>query len=599
MRRPGRGQDMTEARRPTIGRFQLESELGRGYHGRVFLAWDPDLERKVALKVILGPARHDEQFMREVRAVSRLSHPNIIPLYERGSQSGKPYLVFEYVEGALLRDELVRLRPLDEARALDFLSQMLEGMAAAHAEGVAHLDLSPANLMLDTQGRIRIMDFGLARLVSQDHVHDADKARGTPRYMSPEHFAGKPLDLRTDVFALGLIGYELLAGSAAADGEGLASVREAIVNASFNWRCFERAGSNPQVVQVLREALAREPTARYADAGEMLDALRAARAVQAAPDGRQLAAQFLLRRLQRRPEFPAFSNNLHEMNRLTAEDSTAGLEDLAKVVQRDFSLASRLMKIANSAFFNRTPGGVATLGNAISQVGTRVVRMLCNGLVVFDRLNDGRTELEDALVGSFVAALMARTLGLVGGRDASEEGFICALFHRLGRNLVLYYLDAEHADILELVGQGMGRQQAEQQILGATCAELGAEIARHWKFPADIVDSMLPVPGMWLETLHAGALTRGQWLRLVAQLSSELCELAQQQTEAPWPQLEEAVARYASVMPISGERAGELLAGALEGFMELATVLGVNVARSGFCQRTARFLALMQDSPPA
>ena len=585
--------------RATIGRFELLSELGRGYHGRVFLAWDPELERKVALKVILGQARQGEHFMREVRAVARLAHPNIIPLYERGTQSGKPFLVFEYVEGAPLRDELARLHPLDQGRALELLTQTLEGMAVAHAAGVAHLDLSPANLMLDREGRVRIMDFGLARLVQQEQAGKTDKARGTPRYMSPEHFAGAALDLRTDVFALGLLGYELLSGTAAADGSGLPAVREAIVNASFDWQRLEASDTSAQVVQVLRDALAREPTARYANAGEMLEALRAAQAVLAGPDSRQLAAQFLLRRLQRRPEFPAFSNNLHEMNRLTAEDSKAGLEDLAKVVQRDFSLASRLMKIANSAFFNRTPGGVATLGNAISQVGTRVVRMLCNGLLVFDRLNDGRAELEDALVGSFVAALMARTLGMGVQREAAEEGFICALFHRLGHNLVLYYLDAEHADIQDLVAGGMERLAAERRVLGASCAELGTEIARHWKFPAGIVDSMLPVPTGWLQATTAGSLSVTQWLRVVAQLASELCELAQTETETPWPQLEATIEPYAKVLSLDAERAGELLAGGLEGFMQLASVLGVKVAASGFCQRSARFLAAMQENPPA
>ena len=589
---------MTEARKATIGRFQLLSELGRGYHGRVFLAWDPQLERKVALKVLLGQSLQADQFMGEVRAVSRLSHPNIIPLYERGTQAGKPFLVFEYVEGALLRDELVRMRPLAPERALEFFTQALDGMAVAHAQGVAHLDLSPANLMLDTQGRVRIMDFGLARLVNRDPALTSNKARGTPRYMSPEHFAGQPLDLRTDVFALGLLGYELLTGTVAADGEGLAAVRELIVNSGFDWQRAERAGIAPQIVQVLRDALARDPAARFANAGEMLDALRLARATQSGPSGRELATQFLLRRLQRRPEFPAFSNNLHELNRLTAEDSTAGLEDLANVVQRDFSLASRLMKIANSAFFNRTPGGVATLGNAISQLGTRVVRMLCNGLLVFDRLNDGRAELEDALVGSFVAALMARKLGVLTQPEAAEEGFICALFHRLGRNLVLYYLDAEYADIDALVVQGRDRAQAEQQVLGTTCAELGAEIARHWKFPAAIVDSMLPVPEAWLDAVAVDAVVRPQWLRVVAQFTSELCELAQVETETPWPLLQALVERYASVLPVSADRAGELLAGGLESFMQLATVLGVNVGSSGFCQRSARFLAALEETAP-
>ena len=576
---------------PRIGRFDILSELGRGYHGRVFLAWDPTLERKVAIKAVLGRGNQTDEFMTEVRAVARLAHPNIIPLFEIGTHAGTPFLVFEYVEGRLLRDELVRVSPLPEARALAWMFQVLEGMALAHAEGIAHLDLSPANLMVDARGNLRVMDFGLARLSAAEESDATTLARGTPRYMSPEHFAGKALDQRTDVFALGLILFELLAGGPAAEGEGLPAVRALITSCQFGWGRLERAGVSNGVIQVLREALAPRPEARFATAGEMLEALRQACEASAEPTAQVLAVRFLLRRLQRRPEFPAFSNSLHELNRLTAENSTAALDDLAAVVQRDFSLTNRLMKIANSAFFNRRPGGVSTLSHAITLVGTRVVRLLCNGLLVFDLLNDGRSELEDALVGAFVAALMARTLGTTQRRELAEEAFICALFHRLGRNLVIYYLSDEHREIEERVAGGEARLAAERQILGTSSASLGAAVARHWKFPDAIVDSMGDSPpDAGHEPQEGTAVTR--WLWAAARITTVLCETGQTatlDTTGRWAALE-LLAERAGPFGLDTTQLCELLAGALDSFVELAPALGVNVATSGFCQRTGVFL---------
>jgi len=580
---------MSESKKPRIGRFELRAELGRGFHGRVYLAWDSQLERKVALKLLLsasGDKASREQFMAEARAVARLSHPNVIPLYDAGVHGTVPYLVFEFVEGEPLKALIRREGAMPWAQAAEKFRQILDGIAAAHAQRVAHLDLSPNNLLVDGEGRVRVMDFGLARLVGKTVDEDEEEVHGTPRYMSPEHFRGGPLDLQTDVFALGLVFYELLVGRPAVPAEGLNGVRNAITTGNFDWTAPTDLGVPAEIVAVVRDALALDRTARYRDAADVARALDDAVKAQAAPAGHDIAVQFLLRRLQRRPEFPAFSNSILEINRLTAEDSTAGINELATVVQRDFSLTNRLMKIANSAFFDRAGGGVTTVSQAISLVGTRLVRMLCNGLLVFDHMQRGRPALEDALVCSFVAGLMARHFGQRVRRELAEEAFIGALFNRLGRNLVIYYLEDEHQEVQRLVASGLPAAQAEQRVLATSYAAVGAAVAATWKFPAPLIASMAP-----LRTGGVGAAptSAADALHAYAHLANELCEAANLDAADPGPALDLLARRFRGVFKADPAVFGELLNASLEKFTELAPTLGIDVARNGFCQRAAQF----------
>lgn len=583
---------MTEPKpKPRIGRFELRAELGRGFHGRVYLAWDTQLERRVALKLLLGTGGDKagrEQFLAEARAVARLAHPNVIPLYDAGVHGNVPYLVFEFVEGELLKTAIKRRGGLPWEEAAAMFRQILDGIAAAHAERVAHLDLSPNNLLLDNQGRVRVMDFGLARLVGRTvGDDDPEEVHGTPRYMSPEHFRGGPLDLQTDVFALGLVFYELLVGRPAVPAEGLNGVRNAITSGNFNWTPLTQLAVPPEIISVVRDALALEKSSRFSDAADMARALDDAMQLRAQPAESDIAVQFLLRRLHRRPEFPAFSNSIVEINRLTADDSNAGLGDLAAVVQRDFSLTNRLMKIANSAFFDRAGGGVTTVSQAISLVGTRLVRMLCNGLLVFDHMQRGRPALQDALVSSFVAGLMARHFGQRVRRELAEEAFISALFNRLGRNLVIYYLEDEYVEVQRLLAADVPPLEAEKRVLATTFAAVGGAVASTWKFPPALVDSMAPLlTGVW----HAPE-TPAAALHAYAHLANELCERASIEGSDPSSLLDELALRYKGVFKGTPSLLGELLAASLEKFTELAPTLGINAATNGFCTRAAAFCA--------
>jgi len=584
---------MSTNQKPRIGRFELHAELGRGFHGRVYLAWDPQLERKIALKLLLGASgdqANREKFVNEARAAARLAHPNVIPLYDAGLHGKVPYLVFEYVEGELLRTLLRRRGALPRDEAVALFRQILDGVGAAHTQQIAHLDLSPSNLMIDRQGRVRVMDFGLARFAGcAAEGAKPGEVHGTPRYMSPEHFNGGQLDVQTDVFALGLVLFELLAGRPAVPAGAARSMREAIVRGKFDWTPLTGLDAPPELVALVRDAMAVDRTTRYRDAQDMQRALEEAVKVHGGPAESEMAVRFLLRRLQRRSEFPAFSNSIIEINRLTAEDSDANLEHLALVIQRDFGLTNRLMKIANSSFFDRRSGGVTTVSQAISMVGTRLVRMLCNGLQLFDHLKRGQPALEDALVSSFVAGLLARHFGLRLRKDLAEEAFICGLFNRLGRNLVIYYLEDEYQEIERQTAGGLPSQQAEMRVLATTYASMGAAVARSWKFPASLIESMAPrISGVWKTPETAGAA-----LHAYGHLANELCELASSGTPSALAGLEELAKRYGGVFNGEPLLLLELLGAALEKFRELAPVLGVNVAQNGFLARAALFRALV------
>jgi len=585
---------MSTTQKPRIGRFELHAELGRGFHGRVYLAWDPQLERNIALKLLLGASgdqANRETFVNEARAAARLAHQNVIPLYDAGLHGKVPYLVFEYVEGELLRTLLRRRGALPCEDAVALFRQILDGIAAAHEQGLAHLDLSPSNLMVDRQGRVRVMDFGLARFAGcAAEGAKAGEVHGTPRYMSPEHFSGGTLDAQTDVFALGLVLFELLAGKPAVPAGGARSMREAIVRGKFDWSPLTELEVPAELVALVRDAMAVDRATRYRDAAEMRRALDDATKVHASPAENEMAVRFLLRRLQRRAEFPAFSNSIIEINRLTAEDSDANLEHLAVVIQRDFGLTNRLMKIANSSFFDRRAGGVITVSQAISLVGTRLVRMLCNGLQLFDHLKRGQPALEDALVSSFVAGLLARHFGLRLRRDLAEEAFICGLFNRLGRNLVIYYLEDEYQEIERLMANDVPMHQAERRVLATTYAAMGAAVARSWKFPATLIESMAPrISGVWKAPETAGAA-----LHAYGHLANELCELANSGTPDALAGLEEIGRRYHGVFSGEAMLLSELLGAALEKFRELAPVLGVNIAANGFWARAGLFQALLR-----
>ncbi|MCP5143445.1 MAG: HDOD domain-containing protein [Gammaproteobacteria bacterium] len=580
---------MSTADGPTLklARFEVTKMLGKGMQGAVYLARDPELGRLVALKA-LTPAKDDadfaEQLISEARIAARIAHPNVVPVYEVIKHKDVPVVVFEYVEGQSLKQWLATNGPCQEDAALSLMVRIAVGLRAAHDQEIVHLDLTPNNIMIDRDGRPRIMDFGLARMMRSEGLRDKNVITGTPRYMTPEHIRNAPLSAATDIFAAGLIFYELLAGTQAISHDSLVTIFKAIQAARIDWKRLRVAQISPELIALLRDMLQVDSTQRIQNAMELVDALDEIIALKKSNPESGLALQFLLRRLQRRPEFPAFSASIAEINKMTDEHSNASFDKVGAVVLRDYSLTNRVMKIANSAFFDRGAGSVTTISGAIGRLGLRTIRMLCNGLMMFDQFGSRSEDLKDAMVRSYFAGLLAREVARETHRRLAEEAFVCGLFHRLGSNLLMYYLFDEYSDIQSQRAKGVREADAERAVIATTSSAVGMAIAAKWRFSEAIVDSMRRLDdGRIPEFNDASA------LRYFANFGNDVCEVLSTATEAQslQVQLQDVLLRFVQLDLVDLKSLATLIEAAIEQFESLSASLGVDASRTTFIN-TAR-----------
>src|SRR5882672_476805 len=271
----------------TLGRYQLERVLGKGAMGIVYEALDPKLHRKVAIKTILISQLDEEtakdfsmRFVREAHAVARLNHPNIVQVYDFGEEGDMAYLVMEFIRGDELKSTLSTGRQFDRKECVRIMCELLDALEFAHEAGVVHRDIKPANVMLDSQGRTKLTDFGVARVTDADRTHaertQAGTVVGTPAYMSPEQLQGLPIDRRTDVFSAGVILYQFLTGQKPFTGEGAWTVQKKIVQDDPPAPSSINVALSPEFDRVVAKALAKDPNQRFATARQFAEALRRA-----------------------------------------------------------------------------------------------------------------------------------------------------------------------------------------------------------------------------------------------------------------------------------------------------------------------------------
>ena len=271
-----------------IGPYRIVASIGQGSTSHVYKAYDEALKRFVAVKTITGPAHDDEtqrkRFEREAQAAASLTHPRIVTMYDFGQEEGRLYMAMELLEGCDLKQALAEglLARLEDK--LEVMDQICEGVAFAHAQGVVHRDLKPANIRLLPDRQIKVLDFGLARVSGSDMTRTG-LVVGTPHYMSPEQVRGEHVDVRSDVFGLGCLLYEMLTGTRPFDAESLHSLFYKVLE-SEPMPASQRVSSLPKVLdQVLARALAKAPEDRFEDAGELGRALAQAREAIAAGQG--------------------------------------------------------------------------------------------------------------------------------------------------------------------------------------------------------------------------------------------------------------------------------------------------------------------------
>jgi WD40 repeat protein len=290
-----------------LGPYEIQSLLGAGGMGEVYRAHDSRLNRTVAIKVLPPSFSADrdrlQRFAQEARAAAALNHPNILSIFDIGEEQGAPYVVSELLEGETLRERL-RNGPLPIRRVVDYSLQVARGLAAAHEKGIVHRDLKPENLFLTSDNRVKILDFGLAKLTGPETndgsgdaptvqvATDAGVVMGTAGYMSPEQVRGKSADHRSDLFSFGAILYEMISGKRAFHGETSADTMSAILKEETPELSETARNVPPGLERIVRHCLEKHPAQRFQSAGDLAFDLEALTDVSAATkSGAQAAVQ--------------------------------------------------------------------------------------------------------------------------------------------------------------------------------------------------------------------------------------------------------------------------------------------------------------------
>jgi tRNA A-37 threonylcarbamoyl transferase component Bud32 len=275
-----------------IGKYTIKTLLGEGAMGVVYKAFDPGIGRLVAIKTIRHTLSHDreaqksllDRFRNEARAVGRLSHPNIVAIYELGQDADHAYIVMEYVEGRDLSKILENNRALPRAEVLTLMLALLDALEAAHRHGVWHRDIKPANLIISDSGQLKVTDFGIARIESAALTQVA-MVIGTPGFMAPEQYMGEKIDQRVDIFAAGVLLYRLLSGQMPFAGTPEAVMYAVMSKAPVPLSQFLSPELLAQFEPIVLRALAKDPADRYASAAEFAGALRDAGSGQSGASG--------------------------------------------------------------------------------------------------------------------------------------------------------------------------------------------------------------------------------------------------------------------------------------------------------------------------
>src|SRR6516164_7134489 len=262
-----------------IDHYRVLELVGRGAMGVVYKALDVNIDRPVAIKVMSAEARGDpsfvERFRQEARVQGALNHPNVALLFDYFVHEGAPIAVMEYIDGESLEQLIRRRGPIPAHESIPIFKQALCGVAAAHRAGIIHRDLKPANLMITKDGIVKVMDFGIAKRQGAPSATQVSTSIGSPFYMAPEQILGRPVDCRTDVYALGITLYELVAGQRPSNSRGKAEylVLDAHVNELPEPPTVYRYGIPRTVVDAVMRSLAKDPDARFQSADEFMRAL--------------------------------------------------------------------------------------------------------------------------------------------------------------------------------------------------------------------------------------------------------------------------------------------------------------------------------------
>ena len=584
-----------------IDRFEVTRILGKGAQSVVYLAFDPKLQREVAIKSLHfadhKAAPHEIQaLIQESRTVSKMRHPNLVPIFEAGEHEGDPYLVFEYVEGQTLADLLKKKGALSVNEAVRIIGPVLDAVAHAHQNGVIHRDLKPSNILISPEGIPRVMDFGIAERVSNKPGEQSDVLMGTPAYMAPEYIDGRIISEKIDVFAAGLILYEMVVGHKAVQGSNIYQIMHRIASEAIELPPSSDADIDEKLGSIILKALEKKPLDRYANAQEMGDALRTYMLANesspaASAESKQSTLDFLLRRMRHRGDFPAMSTSVSTINRIISSDKD-GINKLSNTILNDFALTNKILKLVNTAYYNVCGGGtISTISRAATILGFDAVRNIAVTLIMFEHMQNKShaMHLKEEFIQTMFSGLLAKDIAKGFPKDIKdpEEVFICAMFHNLGRLLAMFYFQ-EEADVIQkiMAQKECSEDIAATQVLGISYQDLAIGIAKTWGFPEQIVHSMRKLP--------TGAIappkSPNERLRIISSFSNELCEIvANTPSEDRAKAIKDISARYGASMPIQEKNLLKTLEKALDEITQFAGSVGMGMRFSKVGKQAANW----------
>ena len=578
-----------------IGRFEIVRELGRGAQSIVYLARDPHLQREVAIKTLHfsdNDTQKNQQLLAEARMVSQLRHPNIVPIFEAGEEEEDLYLVFEYVPGKNLAEHLKVSGALTPVKAIAIMHPILDAMTHAHAAGIIHRDLKPSNILIDEEGIPRVMDFGIAARIA-GQTKDSQELNGTPAYMAPEVIAGQKSSECSDIFSAGLVFYELLTGQRAVTGRDHFVVMNRIANEDIRLQEDNSIALDDRIVSVLYKALERDPQQRYTTATQMREAFDHyldPDQINSSTDTKQSTIDFLLRRMRHKSDFPALSESVSSINKLTASENQS-ISILSNSILKDFSLTNKMLRLVNSAFYRPAGGGnISTVSRAVVVLGFDAVRNIAITVMLFDHLqNKGNANfLKSEFLRANLAGILAKEIGAKTAHRDVEQAFICAMFHNLGRLLCQYYFPDESEEIKRVIQQKRcSESSAAFQILGLSFEDLGIGIARTWGFPRLLISSMRGLPAGSVRK----PVTTEDRLCVLSAFSNELCKVVADATpEDREKELRKVTTRFGDSIAMSEKDMRTTMEKSFEEVTQFAGIINLNLQQTPFGRQIKKWI---------
>ena len=581
-----------------VGRFEIKGELGRGAQATVWLGYDPRLQREVAVKVINpdADAASVAQWLDEARAVSRLAHPNVVPVFEADQDGAVSFMVFEYVKGPTLTEVMRKRGKLPEREAATLMRDVLDAIATAHAQGIVHRDLKPSNILLDAQGRPRVMDFGIAARVAD--AHDG-RIVGTPGYISPEAVAGAKPHPLMDVFAAGMMLGQMICGRPLLVERDPYRMLERTRDEDIAWppEMVDAKTGKDATDDVLRalvmRAVSRDPARRPESAAAFRNALHEwlDPAPVGADGGDRATLEFLLRRMRHKSDFPALSDAVVRIQRVTQSEN-ASIAGVTDEIVRDVALTNKLLRMVNTVHFrNAGAGSIASVPRAVSLVGLAGIRSMALSLVLLEHMQD------KAHVGRlkelFLQAMMAGTLcdELTPGAKAHDEPFLAGMMSQLGRLLTEFYFPEEATLIRRRVEPSWQRGEWSQaiedravgEVLGLTYEQLGVGVTKVWGLPDSLRRAMARPEGEAPARPVDNAADRLRWC---VQASSEI---AQALMQTPGNQAAGKISaigdRYARALNLPKDQFEGAVRGAQSHLQSLSAGLGLDLKADSKARR--------------